>query len=250
MADGPYLAGRCSTGSRLNGLVPVPCRPGLQGPDRGDLKPRPLRWHASRAGTLLAVYGGTVSARPSATRSTSRRRNASERIARFWRIAGSAALGPGGGLDLGRHELSDRQTDTGRPASISTTTPACRSSTGPPSISARSWQAGTGQRRSSSSTAKGPRRGRSRSSLRLAQGPPAFELFTGSKHALVFGLHPASTPAAPVTYRIVRHADRALPTSGGARSRLQPWDSRANGGFWSGRGPGPDLDQAGLERWL
>jgi hypothetical protein len=83
-----------------------------------------------------------------------------------------------------------------------------------------------------------------------AQGPPAFELFTGSKHALVFGLHPASTPEAPVTYRIVRYEDRLLPVLGwGAVSAAVLGFGRERG-LLIRKGTGPHLDQAGLERWL
>jgi hypothetical protein len=82
------------------------------------------------------------------------------------------------------------------------------------------------------------------------QGSPAFELFTGSKHALVFGLHPASTSGAPVTYRIVRHAERPLPVLGWSAVSGAALEFARERNLQVRKGAGPDLDQTGLERWL
>lgn len=82
------------------------------------------------------------------------------------------------------------------------------------------------------------------------QGSPAFEVFTCSKHALVFGEHPAFTPSRPVRYRVTRGFSDPFP--------VIPWQTALaavtryarDEGLKVRKGAGPGLDQADLSTWL
>jgi hypothetical protein len=53
-----------------------------------------------------------------------------------------------------------------------------------------------------------------------------------------------------VTYRIARHADRSLPVIRWSEVSIAAPSFARERGFLLRKGSGPDLDQAGLERWL
>lgn len=84
----------------------------------------------------------------------------------------------------------------------------------------------------------------------LTQGPPALEIFTSSKHALVFGEHPAFMTERPIRYRVSRGFSEPFP--------IIPWQTALaavtryahDTGLLVRKGTGPDLDQADLSTWL
>jgi hypothetical protein len=84
----------------------------------------------------------------------------------------------------------------------------------------------------------------------LTQGSPAFEIFTCSKHALVFGEHPAFSVERPIRYRITRGFSDPFP--------VIPWPTVIAAlmryarieGLVVRRGTGPSLDQTDLSSWL
>ncbi len=84
----------------------------------------------------------------------------------------------------------------------------------------------------------------------LTRGSPAFEVFTCSKHALIFGEHPSFTPDRPVRYRVTRGFSDPFP--------VIPWQTALaavtryarDEGLAVRRGAGPGLDQADLSTWL
>lgn len=84
----------------------------------------------------------------------------------------------------------------------------------------------------------------------LTQGSPAFEVFTCSKHALIFGEHPAFTPERPVRYQVTRGFSDPFP--------VIPWQTALaavtryarDEGLVVRKGTGPGLDQVDLSTWL
>jgi hypothetical protein len=84
----------------------------------------------------------------------------------------------------------------------------------------------------------------------LTRGSPAFEVFTCSKHALIFGEHPSFTPDRPIRYRVTRGFSDPFP--------VIPWQTALaavtryarDEGLAVRRGAGPGLDQADLSTWL
>ena len=249
MIDGPYLAGPVLDWCETSGLVPVPCRPGSKAPI-GAISSRGLYGSNPPApAMLLAAYGrdrfGAV-VRDSFHLPTPERL---ERIARFWRTPGVRLWGPETvSISV---DMNYPTADGCRAACLDIDDDTCLALLERRPFEVCPVVAG---RHGAKALFKLDREGAQTRAITQfaasAQGPPAFELFTGSKHALVFGLHPASTSTAPVTYRITRYADRPLPILG--------WSAVSTAALGFGRerellvrkGAGPHLDQAGLERWL
>ena len=248
MIDTPYLAGPVLDWCDENGVVPIPCRPGSKVPI-GSISRRGVYGdHPPSPEVLLARYGrerfgGVV--RDSFHLPTPERL---ARIARFWRTPGVRIWGP---------EVLSISVDMNYPtedgytvACLDIDDDACVSLLKRPPFDACPVISG---RHGAKALFKLDREGgRTRPITQFAaapQGPPAFELFTCSKHALVFGFHPASTPGHPVHYRIVRGARGSMPVlcwSVVAATLLSAARERA---LSVRKGAGPDLDQAGLERW-
>lgn len=249
MTETPYLAGPVLDWCEENGAVPVPCRPGSKVPIGsisrrgvyGDTPPCPE--------VLLARYGrerfGAV-VRDSFHLPTPERL---DRITRFWQTPGVRLWGP---------EVLSISVDMNYPtvdgytvACLDIDDDACVSLLDRPPFDACPVVAG---RHGAKALFKLDREGgRTRPITQFAtapQGPPAFELFTCSKHALVFGLHPASTPELPVHYRLVQGRPTRMP--------VVPWSTVTatllsvgrERGLSVRKGAGPDLDQTGLERWV
>ena len=249
MTDGQYLAGPVLDWFEANGLVPVPCRPGSKAPI-GAISSRGLYGGSPpEPAALRAVYGRDrfgAAVRDSFHLPTPERL---ERIARFWRTPGVRLWGPET-ISISV-DMNYPTADGNRAACLDIDEDTCL-----PLLDRRPFDlcpvvAG---RHGAKALFKLDREGAQTRAITQfapsAQGSPAFELFTGSKHALVFGLHPASTPAAPVTYRIVRHADRPLPVLGWSAVSAAALGFARERELLVRKGTGPYLDQAGLERWL
>ncbi|MEN6518477.1 MAG: hypothetical protein ABFC38_09825 [Methanospirillum sp.] len=249
MTEGPYRAGPVLDWCEENGLAPVPCRPGSKAPI-GVISSRGLYGGAPPPPALLrAAYGrdrfGAV-VRDSFHLPTPERL---ERIRWFWRTPGVRLWGPETvsiSVDMNyptadgfRVACLDIDDDTCLPLLEHRPFDAC------PVVAGRH-----GAKALFKLDREGGRPRPITQFAPAARGSPAFELFTGSKHALVFGIHPASTPEAPVTYRIVRHNDRPLPILGWGAVSAAALGFAKGRGLLIRKGAGPDLDQAGLERWL
>jgi hypothetical protein len=249
MTEGPYRAGPVLDWCEANGLIPVPCRPGSKAPI-GAISSRGLYGSMPPAPVVLrTAYGrdrfGAV-VRDSFHLPTPERL---ERIRRFWRSPGVRLWGPEAvsiSVDMNyptadgyRVACLDIDDDGSLPLLERRPFDAC------PVVAGR---------HGAKALFKLDREGaETRAITQFApslQGSPSFELFTGSKHALVFGLHPASTPETPVTYRIVRYADRALPILGWSAVSAAALGFAREQELLVRKGAGPDLDQTGLERWL
>jgi hypothetical protein len=249
MTEGPYRAGPILDWCEANGLIPVPCRPGSKAPI-GAISSRGLYGSTPPAPALLrAAYGrdrfGAV-VRDSFHLPTPERL---ERMRRFWRTPGVRLWGPETvSISI---DMNYPTADGYRAACLDIDNDACLPLLERPPFDACPVVAG---RHGAKALFKLDREGAQPRAITQfspsRQGSPAFELFTGSKHALVFGLHPASTPEAPVTYRIVRHADRALPILRWSAVSSAALGFAQEQALLIRKGTGPDLDQAGLERWL
>ena len=249
MTGEPYLAGVVLDWCETNGLIPVPCRPGSKAPVGaissrgvyGDSPPGPA--------ALLAVYGRDrfgAAVRDSFHLPTPERL---ERIARFWRTPGVRLWGPEAvSISI---DMNYPTADGLRVACLDIDDDACLPLLEQPVFEGCPVVAG---RHGAKALFKLDREGaQTRAITQFAASPrgsPAFELFTGSKHALVFGYHPSSRPDAPVTYRIVRHRDRPLPVLGWSAVSATVLGFAGQRDLLVRKGTGPDLDQAGLERWL
>jgi hypothetical protein len=249
MTDVPYLAGPVLDWCEGNGLVPVPCRPGSKAPI-GAISSRGVYGTAPPdPAALLAAYGrdrfGAV-VRDSFHLPTPERL---ARVRRFWGTPGVRLWGPEAvSISV---DMNYPTADGYRVACLDLDDDACLPLLEHPVFSACPVVAG---RHGAKALFKLDREGATPRAItqfaEAAQGPPAFELFTGSKHALVFGLHPASTSGAPVTYRIVRHAERPLPVLGWSAVSGAALEFARERNLQVRKGAGPDLDQTGLERWL
>ncbi|HOT94906.1 MAG TPA: hypothetical protein PK089_06930 [Methanoregulaceae archaeon] len=249
MTDPPYLAGPVLNWCTENGVVPVPCRAGSKAPI-GAISSRGVYGGAPPSPeALLARYGrerfGTV-VRDSFHLPTPERL---ERIARFWRTPGARLWGPGVisiSVDM-NYPTADGYTVACLDIDDDTCLPLLDS---PPFEGCPVVVGRHGAKALFKLDREG---GRTRPITQFAagtQGSPAFELFTCSKHALVFGLHPASTPECPVRYRLVPGRRGRMPVlrwSSVAAALLAEARGR---GLVVRKGSGPDLDQAGLERWV
>jgi hypothetical protein len=249
MNDGPYVAGPVLDWVEANGLVPVPCCPGSKAPI-GSISSRGLYGGTPPApSALLAAYGRDrfdAAVRDSFHLPTPERL---ERIARFWRTPGVRLWGPEAvSISV---DMNYPAADGFRAACLDVDDDACL-----PLLERYPFDACpvvTGRHGAKALFKLDREGGHPRAITQFAaapQGPPAFELFTGSKHALVFGLHPASTSEAPVTYRIARHADSPMPVLGWSAVTAAALEFGRERGLLVRKGAGPDLDQAGLERWL
>lgn len=249
MTNGPYLVGGMLDWCEANGLVPVPCRPGSKAPI-GAISSRGLYGGTPPApDALLAAYGRDrfgAAVRDSFHLPTPERL---ERIARFWRTLGVRLWGPETvSISV---DMNYPTADGCRAACLDIDDDACL-----PLLERRPFDVCpvVAGRHGAKAFFKLDREGAQTRAITQfaasAQGPPAFELFTGSKHALVFGLHPASRPEAPVTYRIVRHEDRPLPVLGWSAVSAAVLGFGREQELLVRKGTGPHLDQAGLERWL
>lgn len=249
MTDRQYLVGPVLDWFEANGLVPVPCRPGSKAPI-GAISGRGLYGGSPPApAALLAVYGRDrfgAAVHDSFHLPTPERL---ERIRRFWRTPGVRLWGPE--MISISVDMNYPTADGHRAACLDIDDDACLPLLERPPFEGCPVVAG---RHGAKVLFKLDREGGQTRAITQfaasARGAPAFELFTGSKHALAFGLHPSSRPDAPVTYRLVRHRNRPLP--------VLAWSSVSAAVLGFGRerdlqvrkGAGPDLDQAGLERWL
>lgn len=249
MTDTTYLVGPALDWCAASGVVPVPCRSGSKAPI-GAISSRGLYGSTPPSpALLLATYGrdrfGTV-VRDSFHLPTPERL---ERIARFWQTPGVRLWGPEAvSISI---DMNYPTADGIRVACLDIDDDACLPLLERHPFDACPVVAG---RHGAKALFKLDREGAQTRAITQfapsARGPPAFELFTGSKHALVFGLHPASTAGEPVTYRIARHADRSLPVIRWSEVSIAALSFARERGFLLRKGSGPDLDQAGLERWL
>ncbi len=249
MTDGPYLAGPILDWCEENGIVAVPCRPRSKAPIGaisrrgvyGDAPPSPA--------ALLARYGRDrfgAQVRDSFHLPTPERL---ARIARFWQTPGVRLWGP---------EVLSISVDMNYPTADGYTV-ACLDIDEDaflPLLDRLPFDrcpvvAG---RHGAKALFKLDREGaRTRPITQFAgapQGPPAFEIFTCSKHALVFGLHPASTPETPIPYDLVRGARSPFPVLGWSEVVATLLTAGRERGLLVRKGAGPDLDQAELERWI
>ncbi|MEN6343236.1 MAG: hypothetical protein ABFC89_11845 [Methanospirillum sp.] len=249
MTERPYRAGTVLDWFEANGLVPVPCRPCSKAPI-GAISSRGLYGGTPPAPAVLrAMYGrdrfGAV-VRDSFHLPTPERL---ERVRRFWQMPGVRLWGPEAvSISV---DMNYPTADGYRAACLDIDDDACLPLLERHPFDACPVVAG---RHGAKALFKLDREGaRTRAITQFAPsalGSPAFELFTGSKHALVFGFHPASTPEEPVMYRIVRYADRALPVLGWSAVSAAALGFAREQELLIRKGAGPDLDQSGLERWL
>ncbi len=249
MTGDPYLAGPVLDWCEKNGLVPVPCRPGSKVPV-GAISSRGV-YGGSPPGpaALLAAYGRDrfgAAVRDSFHLPTPERL---ERIARFWQTPGVRLWGPETvSISV---DMNYPTADGFRASCLDIDDDACLPLLERPPFEGCPVVAG---RHGAKALFKLDREGaQTRAITQFAASPrgsPAIELFTGSKHALVFGLHPSSRPDAPVTYRIVRHRDRPLPVLGWSAVSAAALGFARERDLLVRKGAGPDLDQAGLERWI
>lgn len=249
MTDGPVLAGSVLDWCDENGIVAVPCQPQSKAPIGaisrrgvyGDSPPPPAE--------LLARYGRErfgAQVRDSFHLPTPERL---ARIARFWETPGVRLWGPEAlsiSVDM-NYPTADGYTV----ACLDIDDDACLPLLERPPFDACPVVTG---RHGAKAFFKLDREGtRTRPITQFAaapQGSPAFEVFTCSKHALVFGLHPASTPEAPVLYRFVRGARAPVPVLGWGGVVAALLAAGRERGLLIRKGAGPHLDQAGLERWI
>lgn len=84
----------------------------------------------------------------------------------------------------------------------------------------------------------------------LSRGSPALEVFTCSKHALIFGEHPAFTPEQPVRYQVTRGLGDPFPIISWQTALTAVTRYAQDEGLIVRRGTGPELDQADLSTWL
>lgn len=249
MTEGAYRAGPVLDWCEANGLVPVPCRPGSKAPI-GAISSRGLYGSTPpEPAALRAIYGRDrfgVVVRDSFHLPTPERL---ERVRQFWQSPGVRLWGPEAvSISV---DMNYPTVDGYRVACLDIDDDVFLSLLDRHPFDACPVVAG---RHGAKALFKLDREGAQTRHITqfapAAQGPPSFELFTGSKHALVFGLHPASTPEAPTTYRIVRHADRPLPVLGWSAVSAAALGFARERELLIRKGAGPDLDQAGLERWL
>lgn len=249
MTDGAYRAGPVLDWCDENGLVPMPCRPGSKAPI-GAISSRGLYGSTPPApAALLATFerdrfGSSI--RDSFHLPTPERLR---RIDRFWRTPGVRLWGAEAvSISV---DMNYPTRDGFRCACLDIDDDACL-----PLLERRPFDLCpiVLGRHGAKALFKLDREGAvTRNITQFApspRGPPALELFTGSKHALVFGLHPASTPESPVTYRIVGGAGASVPVLGWGAVSTATFAFARERGLLARKGAGPELDQAGLERWL
>ncbi len=245
----PYVAGPVLDWCEANGLVPVPCQPTSKAPigaisSRGVYGGQP-----PSPASLLAEYGRDrfgAAVRDSFHLPTPERL---DRIARFWRVPGVRLWGP---------EALSISVDMNYPTADGYTV-ACLDIDEDGSLAlldAPPFDACpvvTGRHGAKALFKLDREGGRTRPITQFARGPrgsPSFEVFTGSKHALVFGLHPASTPGHPVRYELVPGPGGRLPVLAWSAVSGAVLAFARERGLVVRKGAGPDLDQAGLERWI
>ncbi len=249
MTDTTYLVGPALDWCAASGVVPVPCRSGSKAPI-GAISSRGLYGSTPPSpALLLATYGrdrfGTV-VRDSFHLPTPERL---ERIARFWQTPGVRLWGPETvSISI---DMNYPTADGYRAACLDIDDDTCLPLLDRPPFEGCPVVAG---RHGAKALFKLDREGAQTRAITQfaasARGSPAFELFTGSKHALVFGLHPSSRPDTPVTYRVVRHGDRPLPVLGWSAVSAAALGFARERELQARKGAGPDLNQVGLERWL
>jgi hypothetical protein len=249
MIDERDVAGPVLDWCEHNGLIPVPCRAGSKVPI-GAISSRGVYGANPPAPSeLMARYGRErfgAQVRDSFHLPTPERL---ARIARFWATPGVRLMGPevlSISIDM-NYPTKDGHTV----ACLDIDDDTCLSLVDDPPFDTCPIVMG---RHGAKVLFKLDREGaRTRPITQFAlspQGSPSFELFTSSKHALIFGLHPASTDVMPIRYRIVRGIDNPLPVLAwsSVTTALLPVVRRQ--GLIVRKGAGPALDQAGLERWM